>query len=108
MLDDTINPIYSTSTFKNLLRWPGPPKSSDHRTWDNVYLPVTSANFSPSEPRDSVSACFQPRTALGRKLLGLRRAYVENGGQLLTAEELDQEMRTRRGGLTRAEAHLPR
>lgn len=105
---DTIDPIYSASTFKNPPLRPGPPKSSDHRFWDNGYLSVTSANFFPSEPRDSVLACFQPRTALGRKLLGLRRAYVENGGQLLTAEELDQEMRTRRGGLTRAEAHLPR
>lgn len=42
---------------------------------------------------------YQPRTELGKRLLALRQAYVESGGRLLTAEALDEELRSRRGGV---------
>jgi hypothetical protein len=42
---------------------------------------------------------YQPRTELGRKLIELRRAYVQGGGKLLTWQELDEEMQRRRGGV---------
>lgn len=47
---------------------------------------------------DSVSKDYLPRTLLGIRLLALRRAYVANGGRLINAEQLDGEMRIRRGG----------
>lgn len=40
---------------------------------------------------------YRPKTALGKKLLELRRAYLASGGKLLSAEALDEEMRERRG-----------
>jgi hypothetical protein len=47
---------------------------------------------------DSVSRDYLPRTLLGSRLLALRRAYVANGGRLINAEQLDGEIRIRRGG----------
>lgn len=47
---------------------------------------------------DSVSRDYLPRTLLGKRLLALRRAYVANGGRLINAEQLDGEMKIRRGG----------
>jgi len=46
---------------------------------------------------DAVTDHYQPRTELGRKLIELRRAQVRDGGRLLSCEELDEEMRQRRG-----------
>jgi len=40
---------------------------------------------------------YQPKTELGEKLLALRRAYIEKGGRLLSADELEEELRARRG-----------
>lgn len=56
----------------------------------------------PEPVRDSVSVTYQPKTALGQRLLALRRAFVEKGGQLLDADMLDEEMRQRRGGVADA------
>lgn len=42
---------------------------------------------------------YQPRTELGKRLLALRQAYVASGGRLLTADALDEEIRSRRGGV---------
>ena len=42
---------------------------------------------------------YQPRTALGKRLLALRASYLNHGGKLLSADALDEEMRTRRGDL---------
>lgn len=47
---------------------------------------------------DPVVDHYRPRTDLGRKLIALRRAYVIGGGRLLRGEEIDEEMRSRRGG----------
>jgi hypothetical protein len=48
---------------------------------------------------DAVVDHYQPRTELGRRLIELRRAYVEGGGKLLSWEEIDAESRERRGGV---------
>jgi len=52
--------------------------------------------------RDPVAEGFKPKTELGKRLLALRRAYVENGGKLLDADALDQELQQRRGGMANA------
>jgi hypothetical protein len=58
-------------------------------------------NAAPSEALfDETWANYQPKTALGRKLLELRRAYLASGGTLLSADELDEEIRERRGGIS--------
>lgn len=46
---------------------------------------------------DAVVDHYQPRTELGRKLIELRRAYIENGGTLMTQDEVLAEVRRRRG-----------
>ncbi len=51
------------------------------------------------QTNDPVSANYKPRTALGRRLLDLRRAFIADGGRLLSWEEIDAEVRERRGGL---------
>jgi hypothetical protein len=43
---------------------------------------------------------YMPRTELGKKLLALRQAYVANGGRLLSADALDEELHSRRGGVS--------
>ncbi|MBK1704384.1 hypothetical protein [Halochromatium glycolicum] len=48
---------------------------------------------------DPVVEHFEPRTELGRRLWTLRRKHVEQGGKLLTPEEIDAEVRERRGGI---------
>jgi len=40
---------------------------------------------------------YRPRTPLGKKLLALRRAYIESGGTLLDEDGLAAELRDRRG-----------
>jgi len=48
---------------------------------------------------DPVVEGFEPRSELGRTLLALRRKYVEGGGKLLTLDEIEDEVRERRGGV---------
>jgi hypothetical protein len=43
---------------------------------------------------------YQPRTEIGRLALAARRAYIEGGGKLLTADEVNEEVRQRRGGVS--------
>jgi len=42
---------------------------------------------------------YHPKTALGKRLMALRRAYIANGGVLLDDGELEVENDTLRGGL---------
>lgn len=42
---------------------------------------------------------YQPRTKIGRMALAARRAYIEAGGKLLSWDEIDEEVRQRRGGI---------
>ena len=46
---------------------------------------------------DVVSDTYRPRTALGERLLALRRAYVLKGGELLDDAALEAEIKRRRG-----------
>ncbi len=48
---------------------------------------------------DPILDRYRPRTDLGDKLLALRRAYIERGGHLLTWDEINEEVRMRRGGV---------
>jgi hypothetical protein len=45
-------------------------------------------------------SAWQPRTALGRRLKELRERFVADGGQLLTNEQIDEELRARRGAFS--------
>jgi len=49
---------------------------------------------------DPILDHYQPRTEIGHKLLALRRVYLESGGKLMTWDEIDEEVRRRRGGLS--------
>ena len=42
---------------------------------------------------------WRPKTATGRKLLQLRNQYLAQGGELLDAGGIAEELRQRRGGL---------
>jgi len=41
-----------------------------------------------------------PRTEIGRLALAARKAYIESGGKLLSAEEISAEVSRRRGGVS--------
>jgi len=43
---------------------------------------------------------WRPKTATGRKLLKLRNQFVAQGGELLDAQGIADELRRRRGGLS--------
>jgi hypothetical protein len=49
--------------------------------------------------RQDICYSYRPRTALGAKLMALRRAYIENGGALLDDAAFEAELRSRRGGV---------
>lgn len=42
---------------------------------------------------------WMPKTAFGKRLMALRTARIRRGGRLFTAEEIDVEIRERRGGM---------
>ena len=52
------------------------------------------------QSESDVSETFQPKTEFGRRLLALRRAYVESGGPLLDADTFERELLQRRGGVS--------
>jgi predicted HTH domain antitoxin len=54
-------------------------------------------SFINASTEEMLEEAWQPRTDLGQRLLDLRRAYVKDGGRLLDPEELDEELRERRG-----------
>ena len=45
------------------------------------------------------SPAWRPKTRTGRKLLALRRQFLSQGGELLDADGIAEELRRRRGGL---------
>jgi hypothetical protein len=51
----------------------------------------------------SDAACTAAVSPLGRRLREIRRRFIEEGGKLLTSEELDREIAERRGGAYRLE-----
>ncbi len=48
-------------------------------------------------PEEDVLRDYKPRTALGKKLLELRRHIIAEGTPLLTAQGVAREVRKRRG-----------
>ncbi len=46
-----------------------------------------------------VLSIYKPRTALGARLLELRRKFAASGRPFLSSEELTTELRERRGGV---------
>lgn len=42
---------------------------------------------------------WKPKTAFGKRLLALRAARIRRGSRLFTAEEIDAEIRERRGSM---------
>ena len=66
---------------------------------DELINSVTSGLW-PDMPGQHLAEAYQPRTALGVRLLALRNSYVRGGGELLSVEALDDELRARRGGVS--------
>jgi hypothetical protein len=62
---------------------------------------LTTAPRPAGLPKDALPD-YQPRTELGKRLLALRQAYVASGGRLLSGEALEEELRSRRGGVSDA------
>jgi Arc/MetJ-type ribon-helix-helix transcriptional regulator len=46
------------------------------------------------------SPAWKPKTTTGRKLLKLRTQFLAQGGELLDADGIAEELRQRRGGLS--------
>ena len=77
----------------------------------SVKLPLSDARRIPGNRSEFVrqavaeklarqpSPAWQPKTATGRKLLRLRNRFLEQGGELLDADGIAEELRRRRGGL---------
>ncbi len=42
-------------------------------------------------------AAWEPRTPLGHQLKSLRQQFVDSGGKLLTPDEVEDEVKSRRG-----------
>jgi len=53
-----------------------------------------------------VSISLTPKTEFVKKLLALRKKYLENGGTLLGLEEIANEVKSRRGGLNNGEESI--
>jgi len=49
---------------------------------------------------DDVVDRYEPRTEIGHLALAARRAYLKASGKLLTADEINAEVRRRRGGVS--------
>ncbi len=62
-----------------------------------IYNPANSLTTS-REYREMLYD-YRPRTELGRRLLELRRKYIAGGGRLLSEDEIEIEIRSRRGGV---------
>lgn len=52
------------------------------------------------------SSMIIPKTELVKKLLLLRKSYIENGGVLLSIDEINEEVKNRRGGLYNAKENI--
>ena len=68
---------------------------------NGIYIAGNSLTMS-SVVTDVVTANYKPRTELGRRLVALRHAYLSKGGRLLSADALEEEVRSRRGGVESA------
>jgi len=60
-------------------------------------------DLDPTQTKEGDPSCTQAISPLGRRLREIRRRFIEEGGKLLTSEELDSEIAERRGGTYRLE-----
>ena len=49
--------------------------------------------------KDEILDQYEPRTDIGRKLIAARRAYLQRGGELMDWDQINEEVRHRRGEL---------
>jgi len=98
--------ILEPPTLSVTLEWPAPPRPHPP-AWDLEVSafrgePINSVTSGlwPDMPGRHSTEVYQPKTALGVRLLALRNAYVRGGGELLSFEALDDELRARRGGVS--------
>ncbi|GEM_PF-981022 len=98
-----------------LQEWPGSserPLPEDRRRaaqWVNLVLPVREEDMSSRSTKvvfPEITEEFVPRTPLGRKLLSLRTRAIQAGMTLLSADEVLEELRRRRGEIEDDEANL--
>lgn len=59
---------------------------------------AVTADSEHGEHMNEPTTSYKPKTALGKRLLALRKSYLDEGGRLLSPVELDTEMEARRGG----------
>lgn len=88
-----------------------PLQESRRRTtsWVNFVLPVPDEKMSWRNTKIAVSEIaegFVPRTPLGKQLLSLRNKAIRSGMKLLSADEVLEEVKRRRGELEDDEADL--
>lgn len=75
--------------------------SADHLFLLPEELPVGCPVKITVEPlvHDAVAGHHEPRTEIGRLALVARRVHLERGGKLLSRDEINEEVRRRRGGI---------
>ncbi len=77
--------------------------------WINFVLPVREEDMSSRSTIivvPEITEEFVPRTPLGRKLLSLRIRAIQAGMTLLSADEVQEEVRRRRGEIKDDKANL--
>jgi hypothetical protein len=76
--------------------------STDHVVRMPDELPIGTLVRIHVEPLtgDDVVDRYEPHTEIGHLALAARKAYLKAGGKLLTADEINAEVRRRRGGVS--------
>ena len=77
--------------------------------WIEFILPISTAKMTSNATVVSLAeweSAYVPRTPLGKKLLALRAKAVSAGMEILSEDEVLEEVRRRRGGVEAGEADL--
>ncbi|MFH0824564.1 MAG: hypothetical protein V2B18_17560 [Pseudomonadota bacterium] len=101
-------PLFADLTLGVLFDHTSPPSGS--RAWIDLSLPLGKERMSCRITEVGLavrSESFIPRTRLGEKLLRLRNQAVAEGLELLSEDEVIEEIKRRRGELKGDEAHIP-
>lgn len=101
--------LFATLPWEGVSQGPAVKAKANVRKWRFRVMPVGDDEISyrmtdvffPTETEG-----FAPRTALGRKLMSLRKTAVASGMRLLTEDEVIEEVKWRRGELEGHEADL--
>lgn len=98
----SINIKHSHSASRTTRGWTG------YSPWVDVIFPLEeNMSFLSAEiTSPGVTTEFSPRTPLGKRLLSLRLRAIEAGMRLLSADEILEEVRRRRGEIEDNEADL--